>query len=348
MTNIVNYLQKLPSLTTALKSEKTPLSEKGDIKWKRCPDVPYKMKSASVATNSTKSKVYVTPKNNKSKYGGKSCFCYDITSKQWEQLPEMEHYYCVLLLCNGNLNAIGGYDSMFNKFSTKVSTFCEDTNTWASIYPDMLKPRFKPGVAAYRNQMIVAGGCVEKNCPSKDIEILDCEQKPFIWKRCAVRLPLEMWAINLAVCEGHMYIVGFSEVNSTSGKSYRIPAGDLIPSSYPTKSYTTENKWDPLPGAPYIRAGVVSIGSNLMIVGGSMSSKVTSDIFSFDRFNLNWRKIGVLTSARADVAVCSLSDTTIMVIGGYSRGGSLQASEDSSMSTVEMEDIKVSCEQYIT
>ena len=299
------------------------------------------MKSASVATNAAKNKVFIIPKNNKAKDGGKSCFCYDFTSTQWEQLPEMEHYYCALLLCNGNLNAIGGKDSKSNNYSPKVSTFLEDTNTWASIYPDMLKPRLKPGVAAYQNQMVVAGGCIRQNLSTDDIEILNCEQKPFLWKRCAVQLPLEMWAINLAVCEDYIYIVGFSEMKSTSGKTYRIPVGDLIPSPYPTEAYTAGNQWDDLPGAPYIRAGVVSIGSHLVIVGGSMSSKVTSDIFSFDRYNLTWRKIGVLTSSRADVAVCALSDTTIMVIGGYSRGGGLQASEESSMMNVEMGEIKV-------
>ena len=317
----------------------TPASQNENchIQWTKCPDLPYKMKSPSVATNHAKNKVYVTPKNSSLKDGGNSCFCYDITQKQWKKLPEMGYYFCTLLMCNGHLNTIGGYDSKSHKISPKVLTFLEATSSWVSIYPDMLKARVKPGVAEYLNHMIVAGGCIGKNCITNDIEILDCEQKPLLWKRCAVELPVGMWSINLTVWEDYMYIVGYSSSKHTSGNTYKISVGAVLISSLnPTKSCTGHNQWITLPAAPHIRAGVVCIGSRLMIAGGSWSSKVTSDIFSFDGVNHVWKKIGTLASARAGVAVCALSDTTLMAIGGYSQGGGIEASEKSSLSTVEI------------
>ena len=318
-------------------------NENCHVEWRKCPDLPYKMRSVSVATNNAKSKVYIIPKNNSLKDGGTSCFCYDISLKQWKELPEMGHYYCTLLLCNGHLNIIGGYDSNTHEFSPKVLTFLEATNSWVPIYPDMLKARLKPGVAECHNHMIVAGGCIGKCCLTNDIEILDCEQKPLLWKRCAVQLPVKMWSINLAVCEDYVYIVGYSSTERTSGNAYRIPAGAVLISSLnPTKPNAGQNQWIPLPAAPHIRASVVCIGSCLMIAGGSKLSEVTSDILSFDGIEHGWKKIGTLSSPRADAAVCVLGDTTLMAIGGYSKGGGLKASENSSLSTVEIGQVEVS------
>ena len=315
-------------------------NEKCNIKWTKCPDLPYKMKSASVATNHAKNKVYVIPKSNSSKEGGDSCFSYDIISKQWKELPPMGHYYCTLLMCNGDLNAIGGYNSKSREISPKVFTYLEDSNKWVSIYPDMLTAKVKPGVAEYLGNMIVSGGCVGKNCITNSIEILNCKQKPFLWKTCAVQLPVEMWNLNLVVHKDYLYIVGFSGLNYTNGDMYRIPADAVMISSLaPTRS---SNYWISLPAMPHIRPGVVCVGSLLMAMGGSKSHKVLSEILSFDTINLVWKKIGALTSVRADVAVCALSNTTIMAVGGYSKGGGYKEAEKSSLATVEVGEIKVS------
>ena len=318
----------------------TAQNEKCAIKWTKCPDLPYKMKSASVATNQAKNKVYVMPKSNSSKQGGDSCFSQDIKSKQWKELPQTGYYYCTLLLCKGDLNAIGGYNSKSREISPKIFTFFEDSNRWVSNYPDMLTAKVKPGVAEYLGNMIIAGGSVGKSCITNSIEILNCQQKPFLWKTCAVRLPKEMWNINLVVHKDYLYTVGFCGVDYTSADMYRIPAGAVLVSSL--ASTRSRNYWIPLPAVPHIRADVACVGSLLIAVGGSKSHKVLSEIFSFDTINLVWKKIGALTSVRADVAVCALSNTTIMAVGGYSKGGGCKEAEKSSLSTVEVGEIEVS------
>ena len=90
----------------------------------------------------------------------------------------------------------------------------------------------------------------------------------------------------------------------------------------------------------YFRTGLTSTSIFLIVAGGSKASQLTSDIFRFDRFNNKWKKIGLLASTKAGVAVCTINDT-IMVFGGYVRGGSIEAPEESSLRTVEMGQVAI-------
>ena len=51
--------------------------------------------------------------------------------------------------------------------------------------------------------------------------------------------------------------------------------------------------------------------------------------------------MGSLTSPRANVAIATISNTTIMAIGGYSKGGSIEAAAESSLTTVEFGKMKL-------
>ena len=300
------------------------------------------MHSISVVADAEKNKIYVCPniniKLNQCPY---RVYCYDLTSNQWTELPKLRHYRCVLLMCNGQLNVIGGYNCHLHELTRKVSTYCDIMNSWVSIYPDLFKARLKPGAIAYKDHMIVAGGYLNGNHIADDIEVLNCLQQPHIWKHCAVRLPVQMWAIKFAICSDHLYIVGYYDTKHTKPDAFRMPANALISSLNSSKLYNNTPYWTTLPAAPYFRAGLTSTHLLLLLAGGSNeSSQLTSDVFWFDRFNNKWRNIASLTNSRAGVAICAVHDT-IMVFGGYSRGGSIEASEESSLTTVEMGQVEV-------
>ena len=312
------------------------------LKWTRCADLPYKMHSISVVADTENNKIYVCPNNsmklNQCPY---RIFCYDLSSHQWTDLPKLRHYRCVLLMCNGQLNVLGGYNSHSHELTKKVSTYCEIMNSWVSIYPDMFKARLKPGAIAYHNHMIVAGGYLNDNHIADNIEVLNCLERPYVWNRCAVPLPAQMWAINFAICSDHLYIVGYNDAKHTKPNAFRISATVLLSTLRSSKPYNNTPYWTALPEAPYCRAGLASTHLLLMTAGGSnQSSQLTSGVFWFDRFNKKWRNIGCLTSPRAGVAICTLNDT-IMVFGGYSKGGSIEASEESSLTTVEIGQVEI-------
>ena len=303
----------------------------------KCSDLPYKVTCASVVADIKKNKVYASANNSISLNDGPFyIFSYDLNSHQWKELPKTGYNRCVLLLCNGQLNAIGGYDKS-QQLSKNVLTFSEITNNWVFMYPDMHKSRLRPGAIAYQDHMIVGGGHISlNNDVADDIEILDCMHWPFLWKICPVRLPKQMWAINFAVCEGYVFIVGYNHADSTSKNAYSMHFSFLKPSENATRFDDPSYYWVPLPNAPYGRAGLTSTSTHLVIAGGSKSSKLTSDVFSFNIYQNTWKKIGTLTSPRASATICTINDSTIMLVGGYSRGGSIEASYESALATVEM------------
>ena len=53
----------------------------------------------------------------------------------------------------------------------------------------------------------------------------------------------------------------------------------------------------------------------------------------------SWRKVDSLTSARQYVGVALLNNSTIIVIGGSTEGGSVEAAMASSLATVEIGNI---------
>ena len=73
---------------------------------------------------------------------------YDVNTDQWDQLPPSGHYYGVPCIIGGKLTVIGGRLSSTDKRTNKVSTFDDDSQSWKSYYPDLLKVRSGPEVVS--------------------------------------------------------------------------------------------------------------------------------------------------------------------------------------------------------
>jgi len=78
------------------------------------------MHGASVAVD--KDNVYITDTNSPHDNPKNNVYCYNTGSNKWKELPRPEQHYFVLLMIDGQLNAIGGEDSMSCRLSNKVST----------------------------------------------------------------------------------------------------------------------------------------------------------------------------------------------------------------------------------
>ena len=56
----------------------------------------------------------------------------------------------------------------------------------------------------------------------------------------------------------------------------------------------------------------------------------------YDNSNKSWKKIGSLSSARSGAAVAAVYNNAIIIIGGYTKGGSKANRESSSVRVVEL------------
>ena len=68
------------------------------------------------------------------------------------------------------------------------STYDSEVNRWISYYPNMLYVRYKPGVVAYEDHVIVMGGGYTIKDNHHSIEIMNCHEMQ--WRKVTVRLPV--------------------------------------------------------------------------------------------------------------------------------------------------------------
>jgi len=86
----------------------------------------------------------------------KEVYCYDISTNSWDQLPTPGHCVGRLLMIEGKLTIIGGIDNSTEKVTNKISALI-DKNWNEHCYPNMLKARYKPGVAFTQNMSLCWG-----------------------------------------------------------------------------------------------------------------------------------------------------------------------------------------------
>ena len=270
-------------------------------------------------------------------------YCYDTRSNQWKQLPRSGHRLGVIHMVDDKLTIFGGTDSTTYKFHSKVTTYNSKTNSWYSCYPDMLHNRFKPGVITSDDHVIVMGGKSSPDTSLDSIEVMNYHQQ-LQWKEVSVHLPVPMWAIKPTISGDSITIVGYTQGGSCYSTHYQIPVEEMISSlDQPLSTGAVTGQWKKLSPAAHYDTTTVPYSNPPVIIGGCGHSKQgavrTSDVSLYDSSKNSWRKVDSLTSARDNVGVALPNNNSIIVIGGNTKGGSVEAAMASSLTTVEIGNI---------
>ena len=261
-------------------------------------------------------------------------YVYDINGNQWDRLPPPGQYWGRLQIINSNLTVIGGRDNTTRKITNKVTTY--NNNSWKYIYPNMIKPRVKPGVVTHLNYVIVAGGALDDNTFSDDIEVLNYKQSSH-WVIARMKLPEPMWLLSLTISDDLLYIVGYNRANGKRTRvAHQVPAVDIITSSAAQLTSNQTAHWTKLPPAPYYNTAVIPNSCPPVIIGGDDIQDVpTVDIRVLDVPNNSWKKIASLPTPRHSTAVVPINHDSILVIGGCSGGRGPKEALAHSISLVE-------------
>ena len=305
-----------------------------EINWSRCADLPAPMYGASAAVDGQK--IYVAAGCAPDINTYQQIFCYNITSDKWSRLPAPGHTLAILCIVDGKLNAFGGHDEVNKMATNKVSTLTSGTNKWIGYFPNMLNVRSKPGVVVYLEHIIVAGGARDRTNFNDDIEILNWQQPPLQWLRVEISLPVPMWAISLTVSSDKLFIVGYNQIKGRSTSVYQLPVKSLVEQPLYANELRSDDTWIKLCSAPYHDTALVPSSDPPVIVGGNSRGLPTSDISVYSPSGNCWRNCTSLSSSRANVAVETISDDTFIVIGGNTRGPTIEAAMGSTMTLVEI------------
>ena len=303
-----------------------------ELTWEKCADLPSPMYHASAVLH--KENIYVmagdAPQNETLHY----LFSYNITNNTWSRLPPPGHYWGILQIINNQLTVIGGVDNDTKKFTNKVSTFDNNTTSWTRYYPDLMKPRSKPGVVTHEDHVIVLGGGIDYSVYSDDIELLNWTQ-PLHWMKSNIKLPQPMWRPSLTISHNQLYIVGYSN-NGRHHTAYQLPINSIISSiGQPPTSGQSDN-WKTLPKAPHHDTALLPQSYPPVIIGGhDIQYVLTSDIAILNLTKNTWNKVASLFTPRHCVAVVPINHDSILIIGGCTGGKDIAGAKAHCISTVE-------------
>ena len=313
------------------------------IKWTQLADLPVPLYFACVAVQHHK--VYVTGDSSVGD-AEHQIYVYDFDTNQWDKLPPSGHFKGILHIIGGKLAIIGGRLSSTDTRprTNKVSTFDEDSQTWTSYYPDLLSVRSRPGVVSHLEHVIVAGGVVDDTSVLDDIEVLNWREN-LHWSKVSFKLPVPMYGFTPIVSNDHLLIVGYYGADKKCyNGSYKIPVATILASIDQQHNSDTPTKWTKLTAADHWSTVLVPSSFPPMVVGGedTKAKTTTADIKMYDNSNKSWKKIGSLSFARSAVAVASVYNNAIIIIGGCTKGNTVSR-KSSSVTVVELGQADLLC-----
>ena len=295
------------------------------LTWEKCSDLPSPLYYASVALHDNK--VYTmagaAPDSDTLHY----VYVYDINGNQWDRLPPHAQRKGTLQIINSNLTVIGGWDNTTRKRTNN------NNNSWKNIYPNMIKARNGLEAVTHLDYVIVAGGALDDNTFSDDIEVLNYKKSSH-WVIASMKLPEPMWLPSLTISNDLLYIVGYDIATGRTNAAHKVPV-DIITSSAAQLTSNQTAHWTKLPPAPHYHTAVIPNSCPPVIIGGSIQGVPTVDIRVLDVLNNFWKKIASLTTPRISTAVVPINHDSILVIGGYTGGRGVKEAMAHSISLVE-------------
>ena len=311
-----------------------------ELTWKKCADLPSPLCDASAVLH--KENIYVmagvAPQDETYDY----VFSYDINNNEWSRLPPPGHYMGILQIINDQLTVIGGWDNDTNKVTNKVSTFDNNTNNWTRYFPELIKPRNKPGVVTHEDYVIVLGGEIDDDVYSDDIEVLNWTQ-PLHWIKSSIKLPQPMRAPFLTISHDQLYIVGYATSRNRYTRAYQLTIDSIISSIGQPPTSGQSNNWNTLPNAPHYYTALLPQSYPPVIIGGfDIQFVPTSDVAILDITKNTWNKVASLSTPRHCVAVVPISHDSILIIGGCTGGEDIAGAKAHCISTVEKGTLSVS------
>ena len=303
------------------------------IKWTTCSDLPTPMYDAYVAvSNGT---IYCTG-STPNEDNQHKVYSYNTRTNQWKQLPKPGQRLGVIHMVDDKLTIFGGRDPTTDEFHNKVTTYNSKTNSWYSHFPNMLHNRHKPGVVTSHDYVIVMGGRSSPDTILDNMEVMNYHHLQ--WREVSVHLPIPMRAIRPTISGDNITIVGYTTATGCNNGCYQIPTEELIlsfdqslfPGAVPVQ-------WKKLSAATHWYTTTIPYSNPLVIIGGDDKSYVpTSDVSLYDIHKNLWRKVDSLTNARIGIGVSLINSNTIIAIGGYTQGGSVEAAMSSCLTIVEI------------
>ena len=253
--------------------------------------------------------VYCSPGDSNSVYR------YQLREDQWNDLPSCSHRDSGLVVIDGVLTAVGGWDGSYtNKlFTLRQSRWVEKYPRWVEKYPPMNTARSKPAVVSTSDgqhmNVIAIGGYGDGVGGWIDaVELYNTGSST--WSQIT-SLPQPLTFPSATICDNQLYVIG------GDGNGYSCSLQALLSSDQPisSQSMTRSLTWTPLPRLPVTWSTAATLCGQLVIIGGKRDGSPVNSIHQL--VDGQWVNIGSMSSVRRLCLVASPSPDKMVVVGGF-------------------------------
>ena len=236
-----------------------------------------------------------------------SVYSYQWNAEKWKELPPSPYHDSGLVIIDGELTAVGGYDYTNQLFTLRHGQ-------WVEHYPPMNTVRFSPAVVSTSdgNYIVVIGGSVGVVQWTAKVELFHVRSRR--WYELT-NLPQALTFPSATICDNQLYVIG------DNGTGYSCSLQALLSSDQPITSQSISNilTWTLLPRQPVTWSTAATLCGQLVIVGGE--SRVNSIHQLLDG---QWVEVSSMTRGRSMCLVVSPSPDKMMIVGGTRAGDSVE------------------------
>ena len=245
---------------------------------------------------------------------------YNINTGTWSTLPPSPVFYSESAVINGRLTLIGGQDASTGKVTNEVWSWHKDEKEWRKTIPPMPTERLRPGIVQLGNVVAVIGGKASDDKTVLDtVDILNTATLQWTTSH-SLKLPIPMWSMKTATCDGHMYIAcGWDRPDRPTETVFRLPLNvlDQAVAEQQVQENPPQCQWTEVEETPFYRSGLLPTSHFPLVVGGRDSSFDSSSIISvFDSSVNKWSNVGHCSVACNRSCLLSVSCSAFIVIGG--------------------------------
>ena len=262
---------------------------------------PHEMDRGSAMTDNRFA--YFTP------HGSELVYRYQLSTEKWEKLPPSPHRDSGLVIIDGELTAVGGYDG--SRYTNKLFTLRQ--GRWVEHYPPMNTACSMTTVVSTSdgNHIVVIGGSVGVGGWTATVKLFHVRSRR--WYELT-NLPHDLTRPSATICDNELHAIG------PDGTGYSCSLQALLSSDQPITSQLISNilTWTPLPQLPVVRSTAATLCGQLVTVGGERGGSKVNSIHQL--IDGQWVKIGSISSGRSRCLVVTPSPDKMMIVGGYGAG----------------------------
>ena len=247
---------------------------------------------------------YFTP------FSSKSVFRYERDTDNWEEFLECPHRDSGLVIINGELTAVGGYDGC--RSTNEILTLSQQKE-WVKKHNPMKYPRFQAAVVSTEdgNYIFAIGG--QSDIWTATVEVLDVKSGK--WHELT-NLPQVLKHPLATICGNVLNVIGKENGFWCS----------LQPLLQLSSDNPTTLEWTSLPRLPVGGSTAATLSDCLVIIGGYKEGKfrfsVNPDVNTIHQLvGDQWVKIGAMSVTRSECFVVSLSADELLIVGGVQEKG---------------------------